>query len=94
MAQIESNEYLRYCFRQLHTLSTDLFTYGTSLGPSDKHILNAIRTSNVRRFVSVYGDHQTEQNAAVIAAARSIAAERTWGSLDVAFYDACSVQIR
>ncbi len=74
--------------------SNNVFVYGHSLAESDEHILRLIERGRCAGlFVSIYGNPNDEENAAIIHRAELIAASRDRYPLDVAFYDAESARV-
>lgn len=93
LQHINSSRYLQYCYRELQSLSSNLFIHGCSLGAGDQHILDAIRASSVRHlFVSLHGDTNSEHNQAIALATKALC-ERWHGSLQVYFYRAESAAL-
>jgi hypothetical protein len=74
--------------------SNNLFVYGHSLAESDEHILQLIERGKCKSmYVSIYGDPESDQNAAIIHRAELISAARDWNPLKVQFFDAGSAHV-
>jgi hypothetical protein len=57
LASIRRSDYLSFAYQQLTALEGKLCIFGHSLGPSDSHIVDAIRASHVDDIaISVHGD--------------------------------------
>ncbi|CDQ41548.1 MULTISPECIES: DUF4917 family protein [Virgibacillus] len=62
--QIESNKYLRFCYKSLRKIDGHLTIFGHSLDESaDKHIVDAINESNVE--VIAFGIHDLERKESI-----------------------------
>jgi hypothetical protein len=72
----------------------NLFIYGHSLAESDEHILQLIERGKCKAiYVSIFGDPDSEQNAAIIHRAEMIAAARERYPLKTHFFDAESAEV-
>jgi hypothetical protein len=55
---ITSNDYLNHCYTQLKNASGGITIFGSRLGSEDKHIVEAIKRSNIRDIAfSIYMDN-------------------------------------
>jgi hypothetical protein len=92
-ARIRHNDYLAKGLRSLATCQGSLFIHGHSLATNDAHVFRAVGAEGKYKalFVSLHGDPDSDDNAAIIRRATEIAAERPPGKpLAVHFYDAAS----
>lgn len=91
LRRIEHNPYLSYCFRQLKELSGSFIIFGHSMEPTDKHIFDQIRASNVSTvYVSIFGDINSVENVTTRAnAAAFLTDHRT----NVVFFDAATAPV-
>lgn len=98
-AKIRHNAYLYQGFKHLtanaQTGTHCFFIYGHSLAENDTHILSRLGKGRFKKlYISLYGDATTDRNREVIASAERIAALRpTRFPLELAFYDAQSVNV-
>jgi hypothetical protein len=92
--KILHNAYLMHALRSLSRTSKPLFIYGHSLADSDAHILKRLEEGKGKRlYVSIFGEHTSESNRAIIARAEQIAAARPdTRPLAVQFFDAASAR--
>lgn len=75
---------------------TALFVYGHSFAKNDVHVLNMIGYGNIAHlFVSLYGDHNSSDNRAIIRNVEDIANLRsqTATPLKVDYFDAVSAKV-
>lgn len=85
-------EYLSYAFSELGRIEGDLFIFGHSLRDEDKHILDQIKNSRVKRlFVSVRSAEGVDRVAELKGRALALA-EKMSGS-EIHFVDADSAHI-
>lgn len=98
MERINHSMYLGKGYRSLTTLGHSLFLYGISLDNNDKHILDAIQKSNVKRlYVGLFGDPDAPNNQMIVNKASLLVQQRSCrrakAQLDVAYYDSASAHV-
>jgi hypothetical protein len=85
-------EYLSYAFSELGRIEGDLFIFGHSLRDEDKHILDQIKDSGVKRlFVSVRPGEGINSTAELQGRAVALAAKMD--GAEVHFFDADSAKV-
>lgn len=91
-AKIVHSNYLSRGYRSLPKIGGALFIYGHSLAENDEHILRLLDKSKLRHiFVSLYGDHGSPGNKAIVQRAMRMGDSRRRMSVD--FYDAESANV-
>ncbi|KPB03446.1 DUF4917 family protein [Bacillus sp. CHD6a] len=73
LKSIASNDYLNHCYNQLKNASGGITIFGSRLGSEDKHIIEAIKHSNIRNIAySIYmnNDEVTREIEVTVAKIR------------------------
>lgn len=92
LEQIQSSSYMSYCLGKLKRCKNNLIVYGSSLGDSDEHIVNAIADGAFQTVcLGVYGDHESAAAKAAEVTALKLQSRRRMqrrpAPLNVLFYD-------
>lgn len=96
LVRIKHNDYLAKAYIRFAEIDGTLFIYGHSLAENDDHFLKKIENGKIEKlFVGIYGDPNTQANAAIIERAKVMPGRRRNRSqnLSVDFYDASTAQV-
>jgi hypothetical protein len=98
LEQIQGNSYMSYCLGKLKRCENNLVVYGSSLGDSDEHIVNAIADGKFRVVcLGVFGDADSaaaktaEVTAMKLQGRRGL--QRGGKPLKILFYDLRTVPV-
>lgn len=95
LEQINRSSYLSYAFGKLMRIEGPLVVFGSSLGPSDSHLVEALAGNRKlgQVYLSVQGAANEPGADAVVARLQAVRNARGFARLQVDYYDSASARV-